>query len=308
LILLFTFCFFTCDDILEVDISDEEIAIYSPQEGAVIEGTEVIFSWEILEDADQYTIQVFNEQNAIVLDSTVTSNIFEYNDLDEETYTWKMKAENFAYETDYTELMQFTLTPNFNLEEQEVSLESPDDNFYTNDISNNRFSWDDISTATTYDFEILDAETNTILYSEDNITLSELNIDDDIITEDDTYIWQVRANNETSSTEFSTRTFIVDTQEPSTASISAPTDSETFQIDEEISFEWAFDDEDNITSTIEISNDESFTDPFIENDITENSFTYTLTEAGTYYWKIKGTDEAGNEGDYNSTQTFVIEE
>lgn len=302
--------FFSCSDIIEEDISDEKIITYAPNNNAIIEGTTVQFNWQELDDADEYNIQILNESNVIVLDSTVSNTIFDY-ELDTETYLWKVKGENFAYETDYSPLVQFTVIPFSDLEEQEVNLESPVDLLATNSITDYRFSWDPIETASYYDFEILELNTDKIIYTNYGITVSEISIDEDFIINDNAYKWQVRAFNNSSNTEFYYRTFYFDTTEPPAAFLTAPSATDTLNNNEEITFTWIFNDlgveKTQITAVVEIAMDNNFSNILLTvPDNTTNTFTYTPTITGTYYWRVIGTDAAGNEGEYSTTGIFTV--
>ena len=103
-----SFFFFTlsCDDIIEVvDISNETISILAPTNNAVIDTTKVTFSWQTLEDAEKYHIQVATPsfENAIqmVLDTLVSkSNHTEI--LEPKAYEWRIRGENSDYQTTYT--------------------------------------------------------------------------------------------------------------------------------------------------------------------------------------------------------------
>ena len=103
-----------CDDIVEVeDISSDVVSISAPTQGAVLNNTTLLFSWQVLEDAESYHIQIatptFNEALQIVTDSTVVNASYSIT-LDADTYEWRVRGENSGYQTIYT-------TQSFTLEE-----------------------------------------------------------------------------------------------------------------------------------------------------------------------------------------------
>lgn len=103
---------FSCDDIIEVDdISQEEVTILAPVNSAVLNDNSVIFSWEAVEFAETYTIQIatptFSEALQIVEDSTLTATNFT-RQLPNADYEWRVRAENSGYTTNYT-LHQFSI-------------------------------------------------------------------------------------------------------------------------------------------------------------------------------------------------------
>jgi hypothetical protein len=95
-----------CDDIIEVeDISNTAVTLLAPSDGVVLNTTTLTFSWENVEDAETYHIQIatptFNEALQIVTDSTLTSNSFTTT-LNVAAYEWRVRAKNSGYETAYT--------------------------------------------------------------------------------------------------------------------------------------------------------------------------------------------------------------
>ena len=306
---VFSVVFFSCDDVLEEDISDEKITIIAPTEGSIFEGNTVQFNWEEIEDADEYNIQIRNENNILVLDSAVVSNIFNY-ELESEAYQWQVRGQNFAYETDYSPLINFSVIPFSDLEEQEVNLQTPVDLLATNSITDFRFSWDAIETASSYDFEILELETDKIVYT-NQLSVSEFTIDTEVLTEDNAYKWQVRAVNNSSQSDFYFRTLYFDTQVPPMATLLTPSSTDTLTNNEAITITWEYSDLGNmqteITSVVEIASDDNFANILLtESDNTANTFSYTPTSTGSYYWRVIGTDAASNEGEYSDTGVFTV--
>lgn len=94
-----------CDDIIEVvDISEKTVTVLAPKDQAVLNTGSVSFSWQPLEDAESYQVQVatptFNEATQIVLDTIVTKTNIS-GTLEANNYEWRVKAKNSAYETAY---------------------------------------------------------------------------------------------------------------------------------------------------------------------------------------------------------------
>ena len=105
LLLCFAFMVTACEYITEVeDISGKTITVLAPKNETVID-TSAIFSWEILEDADHYHVQVakpsFENASQIVTDTLVEKNSYTQNLL-LGNYEWRVRAENSGYKTNYT--------------------------------------------------------------------------------------------------------------------------------------------------------------------------------------------------------------
>ena len=115
LIVLFFFCcFFTCDDLVEVDdISNEIVTVLAPSDNVTVTSTTVNFAWENVEDANQYKIQIarpsFEAAQEIIIDSILTTNRYSKT-LESGDYQWRIKATNIEFETLFTTL-------NFSVEE-----------------------------------------------------------------------------------------------------------------------------------------------------------------------------------------------
>ncbi|WP_298535910.1 hypothetical protein [uncultured Algibacter sp.] len=95
-----------CDDIIGVkDISSSSVKILAPTNNTVLKDTLITFSWEIVEDAERYHIQVatpsFSNALQIEADSTLAGTSFSTT-LGFKTYEWRVSAENSDYNTGYT--------------------------------------------------------------------------------------------------------------------------------------------------------------------------------------------------------------
>ncbi len=106
-IILFILCgFFACDEVVGVDdISNDNIVILAPANGVTLTNSTINFTWEILEEADSYKIQIaaptFEEAQQIILDSLITVNSYS-KILENGGYEWRVKAVNSEFETTYT--------------------------------------------------------------------------------------------------------------------------------------------------------------------------------------------------------------
>jgi len=104
--ILILFLILSCDDIIEVeDISDKTVTILAPTNNTTLTITEVNFSWDMLDDAEQYKLQIatptFEEATQILLDTIITTTNFNKT-LDVGNYEWRIRAENSEYQTSYT--------------------------------------------------------------------------------------------------------------------------------------------------------------------------------------------------------------
>lgn len=303
---------YSCDDILEEDIQNNQIITLNPKEGDSIAGNTVQFLWEGLEGADSYRVQVYRESN-LVTDTTVSTYPFT-EVLIEGSYQWRIKGQNFAYETPYTFPVVFTVTPSDNLSNQTLILTSPSDNIYTNNTTI-IFTWNPIPSAISYTFELIKVtgSGDITVFLEEEIQSTSLELDAVVIDSDAQYKWQVKAVNETSETNFFSRGFFIDTEAPLVPSLVSPDLDEEFEVGEDISFSWTFGaDPGNVVSSVssfyEIASDQDFQTIIISDVITPTSINLTFENSGSYYWRVRGEDEAGNIGGFDQNGKFIIGE
>jgi len=96
----------SCDDIIEVEnISNQRVTILAPSNNSVLIQNDITFTWNSLEDADNYRIQIvtpsFENASQIILDSLVSVTNLS-NSLSSGDYQWRVRAENSEYQTTYT--------------------------------------------------------------------------------------------------------------------------------------------------------------------------------------------------------------
>jgi len=114
------FCFFmftvlwSCEEIIEVeDISNQQVVVLAPVNDATLNNNTLTFSWELMDGADSYHLQIaepsFLNALQIVTDSIMVSTSFSTT-LENKTYEWRIRAENSGYTTVYT-------TQSFTIEE-----------------------------------------------------------------------------------------------------------------------------------------------------------------------------------------------
>ncbi|MHA7843652.1 MAG: hypothetical protein ACX93I_10055 [Winogradskyella sp.] len=301
--------YYACDDILEEDITDDSIQITYPLEGTVINGNNVQFSWQHLDGADDYRVQVLNDNQIIIVDSLVSENQLTY-PIDEGNYQWRVKGENFAYETEYTFPVNFSVDISEDLTNQNVILSTPSDNLYTNN-TNITFTWNPLVNADSYTFEVLKNNNGqTTIYQESEIANTNSNIDSALFDIDAEYIWKVKAVNNGSETPYSERSVYIDRVEPNTPVLNTPIDNSTNS--SLVTFNWSNGTDtgniqSSITNTIEIATDINFNSILLSDDTQNNTYQYNFSNIGNYYWRVRAYDSAGNESDNSITRILTIE-
>ncbi len=304
------------DDVFERDLSKETVNVIIPQANYQSTIQQVHFKWEAVEGASQYRIQLvspdFNNIQAFILDSVVQGTEFFYN-LEPGTYAWKMRAENNSSETPYITDRIIQIDSTNDVSGQTVDLILPLNASYTNQTYPG-FSWLSLSSADGYDVVVKtgsDFLTGTTVESSSisgtSYTLA------NALSEGD-YIWGVRATNSStsSSTSYSTRTFRVDLTVPDPPTLITP-DGDIFSPNQSFTYTWTQQIENGaypspLADSVYIYTDPSLTTLY-KRFTTSSSSSYldSIPTIGTYYWRAKTFDEAGNIGSFSSYNSFTIQ-
>ena len=301
---------FSCDDIIEEDISDDTLIVTSPLEGDIIESNVVNFRWEALEGADRYRIEVYNLTDDKILDTIIKDKTNLVYPMSQGQYKWKARGENFAYQSQYSNRINFSVIESLDLTNQQVILSSPADAIYTNATSIN-CSWQDLTAADTYDFELINVTSGQSVLQQSGIVSPSFTINDTYLTTEAKYQWKVKARNATSETVFVSRTFFIDRTAPNVPQITSPVNNSTQTINQEISFNWNVGTDTGVVQspisyTIEFSNTASFGSLIHSSSLTTNTYLKAFTSSGDYYWRVKAIDAATNTSLYSSIFKFTI--
>lgn len=293
---------YSCDDILEEDISDDSVQIISPTAGAVIESNVVNFKWTSLEGADKYRIQIY-EDEALLLDS-LTSKTNITLPLETGGYTWSVRGENYAYESVYSSPSAFSTIIPTNLTNQQVVLSSPENNKFVNFI-NITLNWEFLANATTYNVKVINATTGAEVYSKADLTVKSLTLDLPSLA-DGTYEWQLTAkNNDSETKQYSARKFNIDTTIPNQPINTLPADNSTQTVNSSVTYTWSIPADIGATKSpvsyiAEFASDIDFNSIVQTQNSNSTTLQKTFSTTGTYYWRVRAIDGAGNIGT-NST-------
>ncbi len=202
-----------CEDIISVpDISEDQIFLLAPAEGAILEDSMITFSWEELGDVDQYQLQVatpgFEMANQIVLDTILGDSIQSFRNftttLENNVYEWRVRAFNSNFATDYTTSDFIVNDPQgVDLSDQQLVLLTPEDNLETTETAIT-LSWEILEQATAYRIVITDLADSSVFLEES------LDMTERIVTfMPGSYTWAVRAENDSQNTAFTTRNLTI---------------------------------------------------------------------------------------------------
>jgi len=314
LFVLLLVAFYGCDDIIEEDITDDMLIPAYPLNNAQIESNVVNFQWQDLSGADDYRIQVYSSNQNMILDSLVRTNNFTFAILPG-SYQWRVRGENFAYQTSYTFPLSFSVIETDDLTNQQVQLLYPGSGIFTQEATFT-YTWSEVASAQEYVFQLINVSGgNTLLHQQNNITATLYSPPTGLIADDGQYMWKVKAINTENDTEtqFASRNFYVDNTPPNQPLNTLPENETEENISTSIDFEWnpAQDQgpvSSSLTYIIQIATDTSFNSVIHTATTSNTAYQYTFTSENTYYWRVKAVDQSGNQGNYGGYFKIKINE
>jgi hypothetical protein len=312
LFLALSILLFSCEDILEEDITDKTATIITPQEGDVIESNVVNFQWNTITGADKYRVQVYSATHVIVVDSLVENSSVTL-PLNEGNYQWRVRGENFAYQSSYSFPVNFELEEPLDLSNQQVLLENPSNNAYTNN-QNLILSWSPLNAADSYELIVVNVTNgNLIRLQQSGITATTYTLNSSILNQDAKYEWKVKAVNSFSNTDYFFKTFYLDTVLPNQSQNTSPANNaeQTLNPNQDVSFTWTTPTDSGtiqsaVSYIIQIASDAAFTSNVQTFSTAASGFSHRFDATGEYYWHVKAVDAAGNIGNYNSTFKLTL--
>ena len=179
----------SCEDIFfEETLSDDPLVLISPAEALETDTSIVNFSWEFVDGATSYQIQIaspdFTMDSHIVVDETTTDNTFSYG-LSVGDFVWRVRPIGDSETGNYT-TQSFSVIENPDFTQRSLVIIGVDDDLVSNETTYT-LSWDPVTDAVLYRIQVLD-DTNVVLntYTTTNTTY-------DIDLSDGTYLWQIQA-------------------------------------------------------------------------------------------------------------------
>ncbi len=304
LILIAIFC--TGCELFERDLTKDTIKLIAPANGSNVINLTNTFWWEELEPAKTYRLQIaspdFSSPQALHLDTLVGSNQFQHT-LEPGTYEWRVRAENNSSYTPYT-TNQLTIDSTNDLTAISLQLYQPVDNNCTND-SSLTFSWQNLYNATSYTFRIL--ENGNLKYST-TTSYDTLTVDFSAFGgQEGMYTWQVKAENQFSSTLFTSRTVHYDFQNPGVPQLLSPGSNVT-RGDSMTTFSWQRGGNAGcgLQDSFQVSNDSSNWSVLKVGRLLTDSTSTDSLGSGTWYWRVRSFDQAGNKGAYSIIRKLTI--
>lgn len=256
-----------------------------------------------------YRIQVFESNQILVLDSLTTKTNITL-PLKAGSYIWRVRGENYAYESIYSFTSNFLTTIPSDLTNQQVVLSSPENEKFLNFI-NITLNWVTLENATSYSVRVINTSTGQEIFSKSNLTETSVTLDGANLT-DGSYEWRVKAKNTDSETkQYTARKFSLDTSKPNQPKNILPADNSTQSTNSSITCTWSIANDTGtvkspISYLIEFATDVDFNSIIQTQNSNSTTLLQTFSTAGVYYWRVRAIDEAGNIGTNSTGFKFTL--
>ena len=296
-----------CHDIFEDNIEGKKVILTSPKDYYHTSNPKVTLTWEYLDGATAYNLKIVSPSFApdsiekIVLDTNITVNSYAII-LDKGKYQWGVKAWNSVSKTD----MVFRNIFVDSVAVPVVILLNPADKKAIKDTTVS-FSWNGADNSQ-YIFSLNFGGQllyNTITASK-NITLPTA-ASTSFTLDEGSYTWQVQARNTGGGvSELETRTFTIDRTAPGKPTLLLPKNDSLFSTTP-VTLTWKqqTDAGSALYDSVYIASDSVFANLKEADKIVNNSSVdFSPQTNGTYYWRVRTYDMAGNASLYSNRQKF----
>ena len=189
------------------------------------------------------------------------------------------------------------------LTNQYVVLKQPKDDLNTATTKIN-FSWYPIASAGNYRFEIRqDSKDGALVFPATILTYDTIEKE----LKEGVYYWRVQAQNNSSTSPGTSRRLVVDTTNPGVPDLISPLPGDTLkQIPVVLEWERTGSSTAVVSDSILIATDSLFTKNLETFFSEELSYTMKNSDSGTYYWKVRSVDKAGNKSSYSEIRKFRL--
>ncbi|HYG49478.1 MAG TPA: hypothetical protein VD905_01195 [Flavobacteriales bacterium] len=297
----------SCNDFIAADLTDKNITVLAPSDNVSTTSATISFFWQELDGARTYRLQIakpsFDSMVSLLVDTSTSGTQFTHV-FSPGIYQWRIRAENGSTETPWV-TRTITIDSTTDLSSQQLILTDPANNDAVNTTS---------FTATFYGLYNASQYRLAVKSHTSNFTGS-LVVPE--ITSTDTFItvsgltegyldWGVKGESGLSSTSYTTRSIYIDLTDPLAPMLNTPGNAATIT-GPDFTLTWTngADSGSPLSDSVFIYEDASF------NVLRKSYYTSTtiLTDTiadGTYYWRIKAIDKAGNAGPFSSSRSFTV--
>ncbi len=211
---VFTLLLIGCGEVVEKDISDKEVVLLAPSDGAELDSGNVSLWWEPVDGASGYQLSLVSPgfTNAVYLieDTATSSNVFEVS-LNPGEYEWSVSAFNNGYATDFFvagfTVLDTVTTTDTDISDDVIDLLTPA-NEATLTADSITFWWEDLPGAESYELLVVDPDFDNPQEVVSSVETTGTLIK--VLLDSGSYEWGVRGVSAGGQTQFSIRSLKVE--------------------------------------------------------------------------------------------------
>jgi predicted outer membrane repeat protein len=270
--------------------------LLAPGNDTLVNVSDVIFSWDAVEAAASYKLQVASDITfTTILHESTTGNTSYQLPLSDGEYYWRVNISNGEIDSEWSTIFAVTVdvTP-----PDAPALVSPVDGSSTSTVQPS-FTWSAVDGAVKYEIKLENSNPPDLTYT---VTAANFVPPAALITST-TYYWLVRAQDAAGNwSDWSGENSVV-IETP----IGATAVRNYFNTNPTVRWSpltWA------ISYEIQVDNNNNFASPeytAIINNGTSRSLTFTLANDGLYYWRIRASNSVGAWGTWSNADSFLYD-
>lgn len=295
-------------DFIEDDLTGKTVSVIAPADNDTAQIGSPLFWWNEINGALSYRVQIvypdFSAPQQLLYDTAVVGDRFYPALTPGSSYYWRIRPENGSSHGDWL-VRRITIDSTVSLANQNVVVTAPASSGTAVASSLMLFSWNAVGAADYYRIEITNVTNGSVIVT---TTLTAVNYQYTLAQGN--YEFKVRAENTSSFTPWTTRTFSIDQTAPVAPTLVAPAHN-TFYASppSTLTFDWTSS-SDALTDSLFVSTDSTFVSSSVLSlglSATQSGYNWTGALSGTiYYWKVRSVDAAGNSSNYSSIYRFTV--
>ena len=295
-----------CSDVLEEDLTNDEVIIFAPPDNYLTTANSISFVWAEMPDALNYEMEIawpsFDSMITLVADTNIYSNTFSIG-LTPGAYEWRLRAVNGSSETPWN-LRSFVIDSTTNLAGQTMFPLDPAHGSFLND-GNVTFRWSSHAEANRYAFRLYDFDdlNNTLELHEGTDTFYTYAVSEG------RHWWSIEGRNDHSNTAEFGAEFWVDLTLPPSPVPLVPLDNDMVN-DSTITFAWSWQTDSGTDPTSRRDSLYIHLDTLLTPNYRYGTATQALADSigpGTWYWRVQGFDQANNQSTATSWRTLTVQ-
>jgi len=266
-------------------------------------GSNVVFSWSAVPQAQSYWLQLSNAKNfentLIADESGLSQTTFTVTGLsDNNTYYWRLKAERVGSESDWSPIYEFVV----NLPPATPLPITPENGLVNSDTLNVKFQWGPVLNANDFQVQISRSESFIELDIDQVTSVTEITVP--LLQSNTTYFWRVRARNVGGESAWTnTRSLTTIISPPSRVTLDTPGNNQSGVL---ISPQMKWNKAPRAEKyRIQISTTQSFASFVVNAETSDTTFqARDLIPNRTYYWRVRSSN-TGGDGSWSTIFSFT---